>query len=115
MKQVQQLIELILIVARCFFRKKRSKAADPSGATRPRPPIHCDEADRSDPCPVRSDTDPDGQTAGQWPATGTGNEPGNPPEPGADAPDATRTGAVTLLGWCLIVTAATAWYYNHLY
>ena len=95
MKQVQQLIELILVIARCFFRKKRSKAADPSGATRPRPPIHCDEADRSDPCPVRSDTDPYGQTAGQWPLTGGG--------------------AVTLLGWCLIVTAATAWYYNHLY
>lgn len=114
MKQVQQLIELILVIARCFFRKKRSKAADPSGATRPRPPIHCDEADRSDPCPVRSDTDPYGQTAGQWPATRAGGGHNNQAVPEPEAPDATRAGAVTLLGWCLIVTAATAWYYNHL-
>lgn len=112
MKQVQQLIELILVVARCFFRKKRSKAADPSGATRPRPPVHCDEADRSDPCLVRSDTDPYGQTAGSGTTTGAGYDPGN--QAGSDTPVGNGNGAVTLLGWCLIVTAATAWYFNHL-
>lgn len=114
MKQVQQLIELILVVARCFFRKKRSKAADPSGATRPRPPVYCDEADRSDSCPVRSDTDPYGQTAGPGTTTGAGNDHNNQAGAEPDTSDATRAGAVTLLGWCLIVTAATAWYFNHL-
>jgi hypothetical protein len=53
----------------------------------PHPPFDGDEADRGNTCPVRID-----------------------PDPG----EATATRAANLLGWCLIVTAATAWYINHL-
>ncbi len=88
MKQVQQILELILALAGCFFRKKRSKAARPQDPPVPHPPFDGDEADRGNTCPVRID-----------------------PDPG----EATATRAANLLGWCLIVTAATAWYYNHLY
>lgn len=87
MKQFKQILEIVLAIAGCIFRNRRSKTDDP---------------------PVPSLSDP--------PFVGDGGNGSYTCRPGADSyPEQQKApSAVSLLGWCLVLTAASAWIFNNL-
>ncbi|OCW96004.1 hypothetical protein A9168_01615 [Macellibacteroides sp. HH-ZS] len=118
MKQVKQIIEFILVVASCFFRKRKQQKVHPHVPEDPYPPGSC--AGRKGDCPGCSGCNCNPQSApvsgqsdayrqngtvsqGYQPA-GTGNEGANGTTP--------ATGAANLLGWCLIAVAGTSYLYK---
>ncbi len=85
MKQVKQIIEFILVVASCFFRKRKQPKVHPYVPEDPYPP---------GPCNGRK-----GDCRG---CTGDDCNPQSAPS----------TGATNLLGWCLIAVAGTSYLYK---
>ena len=85
MKQVKQIIEFILVVASCFFRKKKQQKVHPHVPEDPYPPGSC--AGRKGDCPGCSGCNCNPQSA-------------------------SATGAANLLGWCLIAVAGTSYLYK---
>ena len=85
MKQVKQIIEFILVVASCFFRKRKQQKVHPHIPEDPYPPGSC--AGRKGDCPGCPGCNCNPQSA---PASGTAN----------------------LLGWCLIAVAGTSYLYK---
>ena len=94
MKQVKQIIEFILVVASCFFRKRKQQKVHPYVPEDPYPPGSC--AGRKGDCPgcPGCNCNPQSETA-------TGH-------PGASE----QYGASNLLGWCLIAVAGTSYLYK---
>ena len=85
MKQVKQIIEFILVVASCVFRKRKQPKVHPHVPEDPYPPGSCNG--RKGDCPGCSGCNCNPQSA---PATGAAN----------------------LLGWCLIAVAGTSYLYK---
>ncbi len=109
MKQVKQIIEFILVVASCFFRKRKQPKVHPHVPEDPYPPGPCNG--RKGDCPgcTRCNCNPQSAPAsGQY---GQRQRPGNMPNEGADGTTPT-TGAANLLGWCLIAIAGTSYLYK---
>ncbi|MPM14877.1 hypothetical protein SDC9_61241 [bioreactor metagenome] len=109
MKQVKQIIEFILVVASCFFRKRKQQKVHPHVPEDPYPPGSC--TGRKGDCPgcTGSDCNPQSASATGYPGqgyqpTGIGNE-------GADG-TTHSSGAANLLGWCLIAVAGTSYLYK---
>ena len=94
MKQVKQIIEFILVVASCFFRKRKQPKVHPHVPEDPYPPGTCNG--RKGDCPGCPGCNCNPQSA---PATGY---------PGASE----QYGATNLLGWCLIAVAGTGYLYK---
>ena len=94
MKQVKQIIEFILVVASCFFRKRKQPKVHPHIPQDPYPPGSC--AGRKGDCPGCPGCNCNPQSA---PTTG---------HPGSSE----QYGAANLLGWCLIVIAGTSYLYK---
>jgi len=133
MKQVKQIIEFILVVASCFFRKRKQPKVHPHVPEDPYPPGSC--AGRKGDCPGCTGCNCNPQSA---PATGypgaseqcgiscqsnpysqpgdSGQygqkwRPGNMPNERADG-TTPASGAANLLGWCLIAVAGTSYLYK---
>ncbi len=133
MKQVKQIIEFILVVASCFFRKRKQQKVHPHVPEDPYPPGSC--AGRKGDCPGCSGCNCNPQSA---PATGhpgaseqygaidqravtgqssTSDHSGNrsqydvAPNEGANG-TTPASGAANLLGWCLIAVAGTSYLYK---
>ena len=85
MKQVKQIIEFILVVASCFFRKRKQQKVHPYVPEDPYPPGSCNG--RKGDCPG---------------CTGSNCNPQSAP----------ASGAAKLLGWCLIAVAGTSYLYK---
>ncbi len=133
MKQVKQIIEFILVVASCFFRKRKQPKVHPNIPEDPYPPGTC--TGRKGDCPgcPGSDCNPQSasatgqpqayrqnRTSDQRAVSGqsstsdysgdrsqydvTSNEGANGTTP--------ASGATNLLGWCLIVVAGTSYLYK---
>ena len=85
MKQVKQIIEFILVVASCFFRKRKQPKVHPHVPEDPYPPGSCNG--RKGDCPG---------------CTGSNCNPQSAP----------ATGSANLLGWCLIAVAGTSYLYK---
>ena len=94
MKQVKQIIEFILVVASCFFRKRKQPKVHPYVPEDPYPPGSCNGGKRD--CSGCSGSDCNPQSAS---ATG---------HPGTSE----QYGAANLLGWCLIAVAGTSYLYK---
>jgi hypothetical protein len=94
MKQVKQIIEFILVVASCFFRKRKQPKVHPYIPEDPYPPGSCNG--RKGDCPGCTGCNCNPQSA---PASG---------HPGASE----QYGAANLLGWCLIAVAGTSYLYK---
>ena len=127
MKQVKQIIEFILVVASCFFRKRKQQKVHPHVPEDPYPPGSCNG--RKGDCPgcTGSDCNPQSAPASGYPGVseqygtvgqgyqpaGIGNEGayGSAPPIGA-APASEQYGAANLLGWCLIAVAGTSYLYK---
>lgn len=87
MKQFKQILEIILAIAGCIFRNKRSKTDDPPVPSLSDPPLVGDGGNGSYACRPGTNPDPEQQNT---------------------------SSAVSLLGWCMVLTAASAWIYNNL-
>ena len=85
MKQVKQIIEFILVVASCFFRKRKQPKVHPHVPEDPYPPGSCNG--RKGDCP-------------------------GCPGCNCDPQAASATGAANLLAWCLIAVAGTSYLYK---
>ncbi len=118
MKQVKQIIEFILVVASCFFRKRKQQKIYPHVPEDPYPPGSC--AGRKGDCPgcTRCDCNPQSAPATGYPGAseqyGTssqGNQSGIIPNEGANG-TTPASGAANLLGWCLIAVAGTSYLYK---
>ena len=94
MKQVKQIIEFILVVTSCFFRKRKQQKVHPHVPEDPYPPGSCNGG-KGD-CPGCTGCNCNPQSA---PATGY---------PGTSE----QYGAANLLGWCLIAVAGTSYLYK---
>ena len=94
MKQVKQIIEFILVVASCFFRKRKQQKVHPHVPEDPYPPGSCNG--RKGDCLGCSGCNCNPQSAS---ATG---------QPGASK----QYGAANLLGWCFIAVAGTGYLYK---
>ncbi|OCW94083.1 hypothetical protein A9168_08605 [Macellibacteroides sp. HH-ZS] len=134
MKQVKQIIEFILVVASCFFRKRKQPKVHPHVPEDPYPPGSC--AGRKGDCPgcsgCNSNPQSEAATGGQLQAyrqngtsdqravsgqTSTSNYSGDrsqydvAPNEGANG-TTPASGATNLLGWCLIAIAGTSYLYK---
>ncbi|MFV0272742.1 MAG: hypothetical protein ACK5HZ_13945 [Macellibacteroides fermentans] len=133
MKQVKQIIEFILVVASCFFRKRKQPKVHPYVPEDPYPPGPCNG--RKGDCPGCSGCNCNPQSALASGAPGSteqyGNScqsksysqpgdsgqygqrqrPGITPNERADG-NTPSTGAANLLGWCLIAVAGTSYLYK---
>ena len=118
MKQVKQIIEFILVVASCFFRKRKQQKVHPHVLEDPYPPGSC--IGRKGDCPgcTGSDCNPQSAPATGYPGVseqyrtvGQGYQPAGTGNEGADG-TTPSTGAANLLGWCLIVVAGTSYLYK---
>ncbi|MFV0272183.1 MAG: hypothetical protein ACK5HZ_11030 [Macellibacteroides fermentans] len=85
MKQVKQIIEFILVVASCFFRKRKQQKVYPHVPENPYPPGSCNG--RKGNCP---------------------GCPGCNCNPQSEA----ATGTANLLGWSMIAAAGTSYLYK---
>ena len=94
MKQVKQIIEFILVVASCFFRKRKQQKVHPHVPEDPYPPGTCNG--RKGDCPGCTGCNCNPQSEA---TTGY---------PGASE----QYGAANLLGWCLIAVAGTSYLYK---
>ena len=97
MKQVKQIIEFILVVASCFFRKRKQQKIYPHVPEDPYPPGTCNGRKGDCPC---------------GPGCSCNIEPAQPPGQSESKADNSANGAATLLGWCLIVVAGTSYLYK---
>ncbi|MEA4808231.1 hypothetical protein SDC9_61545 [bioreactor metagenome] len=129
MKQVKQIIEFILVVASCFFRKRKQPKVHPYIPEDPYPPGSCNGG-KGD-CPGCTGCNCNPQSA---PASGqsqayrqnrTSDQRAVPAQsctsdysgdrsqydvvPSGTTPS---TGASNLLGWCLIAVAGTSYLYK---
>jgi len=133
MKQVKQIIEFILVVASCFFRKRKQQKVHPHIPEDPYPPGSCNGGKGDCPgCPGCNCNPQSASATGQSDATGQyGNSsqstpysqagdsgqygqrqrPGIMPYEGADG-TTPSSGAANLLGWCLIAVAGTSYLYK---
>ena len=109
MKQVKQIIEFILVVASCFFRKRKQQKVYPHVLEDPYPPGSC--IGRKGDCPGCTGSDCNPQSA---PATGQSDQGHQPTSIGNEGTSGTTpsTGAANLLGWCLIAVAGTSYLYK---
>ena len=133
MKQVKQIIEFILVVASCFFRKRKQPKVHPYVPEDPYPPGTCNGRKGDCPgcpgcnCNPQSEA-ASGQlqayrqngTSGQSAVTGqscTSDYSGDrsqydvAPNEGANG-TTPASGATNLLGWCLIAVAGTSYLYK---
>ena len=94
MKQVKQIIEFILVVASCFFRKRKQPKVHPYVPEDPYPPGTCNG--RKGDCPgcTGCNCNPQSEAASGHPGTSE------------------QSGATNLLGWCLIAVAGTSYLYK---
>ena len=107
MKQVKQIIEFILVVASCFFRKRKQQESHPLVPEDPYPPGPCAGRKRDCPCSPGCNCNIDPASApGQY---GQRYLPAVIPNEGADGP---TPGPANLLGWCLIAVAGTSYLYK---
>ena len=118
MKQVKQIIEFILVVASCFFRKRKQPKVHPHVPEDPYPPGSCNG--RKGDCPGCSGCNCNPQSAPasgypgvseQYGTVGQGYQPAGTGNEGAYG-SAPSTGAANLLGWCLIAVAGTSYLYK---
>ena len=109
MKQVKQIIEFILVVASCFFRKRKQQKVHPHIPEDPYPPGSCNG--RKGNCPGCIGFNCNPQSA---PATGQSGQGYQPVTIGNEGSTGTTpsTGAANLLGWCLIAVAGTSYLYK---
>ena len=133
MKQAKQIIEFILVVASCFFRKRKQQKVHPYVPEDPYPPGSCNG--RKGDCPGCSGCNCNPQSAqatGQSDAyrqngtsdqravsgqSSTSDHSGDRSQydviPNEEANGTTpATGAANLLGWCLIAVAGTSYLYK---
>lgn len=87
MKNFKAILELIMAIAGYFFRNKQKNENNRTLPSVSDPPFSPDEGNRGNPGNARHDPDPDRQTEAE---------------------------ALNILGWCLILTATTAYIYNQL-
>ena len=134
MKQVKQIIEFILVVASCFFRKRKQPKVHPHVPEDPYPPGSCNGRKGDCPgctgcnCNPQSAPTSGGQlqayrqngTSGQSAVTGqscTSDYSGDrsqydvAPNEGANG-TTPASGAANLLGWCLIAVAGTSYLFK---
>ena len=133
MKQVKQIIEFILVVASCFFRKRKQQKVHPYVPQDPYPPGTCNGR-KGDclGCPGCNCNPQSEVTSGQSGASGqyrtsdqraitaqssTSDHSGDRSQydviPNEEANGTTpATGAANLLGWCLIAVAGTSYLYK---
>jgi len=97
MKQVKQIIELILVLASCFFRSKKQQKGNHNLPEDPYPPGTCNG--RKGDCPCGS-------------GCSCNTEPAQPPGQSGGTADNSANGAANLLGWCLIAVAGTSYLYK---
>ena len=118
MKQVKQIIEFILVVASCFFRKRKQQKVHPYVPEDPYPPGPCNG--RKGDCPgcTGCNCNPQSEattgypgTSGQSRTVGQGHQPVGIGNEGADG-NTPSSGATNLLGWCLIAVAGTSYLYK---
>ena len=109
MKQVKQIIEFILVVASCFFRKRKQQKVHPHVPEDPYPPGSC--AGRKGDCPGCSGCNCNPQSAPTTGQSGQGHQPVGIGNEGADG-TTPSPGPANLLGWCLIVVAGTSYLYK---
>jgi hypothetical protein len=124
MKQVKQIIEFILVVASCFFRKRKQQKVHPHVPEDPYPPGTCNG--RKGDCPGCTGCNCNPQSAsasgypgasghpgasGQYGTVGQGYQPVGIGNEGADG-TTPSTGSANLLGWCLIAVAGTSYLYK---
>ena len=109
MKQVKQIIEFILVVASCFFRKRKQQKVYPHVPEDPYPPGSCNG--RKGDCPGCTRCNYNPQSA---PATRQSDQGHLPIGIGNEGADGTTpaTRAANLLGWCLIAVAGTSYLYK---
>ena len=117
MKQVKQIIEFILVVTSCFFRKRKQQKVHPHVPEDPYPPGSCNG--RKGDCPGCSGCNCNPQSAQ---ATGQSGERCLPvvvPRQGntsasnsSEESNNSANGASKLLGWCLIAVAGTSYLYK---
>lgn len=107
MKQVKQIIEFILVVASCFFRKRKQQESHPLVPEDPYPPGPCTGRKGDCPCRPGCNCNPEPASApGQY---GQRYVPAVIPNEGSDGPS---PGPANLLGWCLIAVAGTSYLYK---
>jgi hypothetical protein len=94
MKQVKQIIEFILVVASCFFRKRKQPKVYPHVPEDPYPPGSCNGG-KGD-CPGCTGSNCNPQSASATEHLGAFEQ----------------YGAANLLGWCLIAVAGTSYLYK---
>ena len=118
MKHVKQIIEFILVVASCFFRKRKQPKVHPHVPEDPYPPGSCNG--RKGDCPGCSGSDCNPQSAPatgyasvfrQYRRAGQGHQSVGIGSEGANETTA-ATGDANLLGWCLIAVAGTSYLYK---
>jgi len=133
MKQVKQIIEFILVVASCFFRKRKQPKVHPHVPEDPYPPGSCNG--RKGDCPgcTGCNCNPQSAPASGYPGasgqsrtsdqravlgqSSTSDYSGERSQydvvPNERADGTTpATGAANLLGWCLIAVAGTSYLYK---
>ena len=118
MKQVKQIIEFILVVASCFFRKRKQQKVHPHVPEDPYPPGSCNGGKGDCPGCTGCNCNPQSAPATgytvsseQYGAVGQGYQPAGIGNEGAYG-SAPPTGAANLLGWCLIAVAGTSYLYK---
>ncbi|MFV0272986.1 MAG: hypothetical protein ACK5HZ_15215 [Macellibacteroides fermentans] len=130
MKQVKQIIEFILVVASCFFRKRKQQKVHPHVPEDPYPPGSCNGRKRD--CPGCSGCNCNPQSASTTGYPGASGQYGNssqsmPYSQAGDSGDRSQydvtsnegadgttpsNRAANLLGWCLIAVAGTSYLYK---
>ena len=133
MKQVKQIIEFILVVASCFFRKRKQQKVHPYVPEDPYPPGSCNgrKGDcpgctgcncnpQSAPASGQSQAYRQNRTSDQRAVSGqssTSDHSGDRSQydvtsnEGANG-TTSASGAANLLGWCLIAVAGTSYLYK---
>ena len=109
MKQVKQIIEFILVVASCFFRKRKQQKVHPHVPEDPYPPGSCNG--RKGDCPGCPGCNCNPQSACTSDYSGDRSQYDVVPNVGADG-TTPSSGAANLLGWCLIAVAGTSYLYK---
>ncbi|MFY1611254.1 hypothetical protein ACOMSG_00155 [Macellibacteroides fermentans] len=109
MKQVKQIIEFILVVASCFFRKRKQQKVHPYVPEDPYPPGSCNGGKGDCPGCPGCNCNPQSEAAtGQSDVYGQSRTVGQGYQPVSIGND----GAANLLGWCLIAVAGTSYLYK---
>ena len=131
MKQVKPIIEFILIVASCFFRKRKQQESHPLVPEDPYPPGPCTGRKGDCPCSPGCNCNPEPASASGQPGASCHrgnsyqskpyNQPGDSGQSGQrclpavipnEGSDGAAPGPANLLGWCLIAVAGTSYLYK---